>query len=272
MVVVMIKRFQKVIKRRFDQLRSILHYFLILSAVAFFSMIPDASAWAQAATFKAANGAGTVSAVRNIYITGKSRSVNDEDDDAVDDEEEDGAANNGDGNNDGVADRLQSHVASMRSLSGEYVTLVAPTGSRLVDCRVLDWPPTETSTPDVVFPQGFFEFGINDLDNPDVVALEIILHSSEVPVNYYKYGPTPDETADHWYEFLFNDETGAEIDGNTITLHFADAKRGDDNLEADGMIVGTGGPAYLNDYAGTGQDMPPMPPLPSSCFIASMFF
>jgi hypothetical protein len=320
MVVVMMK----------NQRRSISHSFLILSAFAFFSTIPDAVAQAQATTFKTANsadvieaenlrcseksavgqsrsetretgypgygvtdcryalygnhrqdagiysdnscasfninGVGTVSTVRNIYSTGKSGPVNDEDDDAVDDEEEDGVANNGDGNSDGVADRLQSHVTSMRSLSGEYVTLVAPAGSRLVDCRVLDWPPTDTSIPDVVFSQGFFEFSISDLENPDGVTLEIILHSSEVPVNYYKYGPTPDDTTDHWYEFLFNGETGAEMHGNAITLHFIDAKRGDDVLEADDMIVGTGGPAYLDDNAGTGQDMLPC------CFIASMFY
>jgi hypothetical protein len=37
-------------------------------------------------------------------------------------------------------------------------------------------------------------------------------------------------------------ETGAEIDGNIITLHFVDGNRGDDIPLQDGMIIDQGGP------------------------------
>jgi hypothetical protein len=64
------------------------------------------------------------------------------------------------------------------------------------------------------------------------------------PETYYKYGPTPVDPADHWYEFINDNETGAQINGNQITLYFADGKRGDDLPIADGRIVDLGAPAF----------------------------
>ena len=48
----------------------------------------------------------------------------------------------------------------------------------------------------------------------------------------------------HWYEFMYGTatETGAEIDGNMITLHFVDGQRGDDIPLQDGRIIDQGGP------------------------------
>jgi len=39
------------------------------------------------------------------------------------------------------------------------------------------------------------------------------------------------------------DGPGAEINGNTIILHFIDGQKGDDGLIAEGTIVDDGGPA-----------------------------
>ncbi len=60
---------------------------------------------------------------------------------------------------------------------------------------------------------------------------------------YYKYGQTTGNTTDHWYEFLFDGTTGAEINANIITLHFQDGQLGDDDLVEDGFIIDVGGPA-----------------------------
>ena len=54
---------------------------------------------------------------------------------------------------------------------------------------------------------------------------------------YYKYGPTPNNTTNHWYEFLYDGQTGAKINGNVITLYFEDGKSGDDDRTANGIIV-----------------------------------
>ena len=48
------------------------------------------------------------------------------------------------------------------------------------------------------------------------------------------------QSTDHWYEFLYDGQTGAVIVGNTITLDFVDGHRGDDDLTANGMIVDEG--------------------------------
>ena len=63
----------------------------------------------------------------------------------------------------------------------------------------------------------------------------------EKPTTYWKYGPTPGEAA-HWYEFLYDGTTGAEFNGNIITLHFVDGQRGDDDTAADGSISDDGAP------------------------------
>jgi len=65
----------------------------------------------------------------------------------------------------------------------------------------------------------------------------------EVTANtYYKFGSTPDKPTPHWYEFLFDGTTGAEIIDDRILLHFMDGQRGDDDLMADGEIIDWGGP------------------------------
>ena len=53
----------------------------------------------------------------------------------------------------------------------------------------------------------------------------------------FKYGPTPDNSEAHWYEYLYDGETGAEINGNVVTLHLVDGKRGDSDLVVNGAIV-----------------------------------
>ena len=47
---------------------------------------------------------------------------------------------------------------------------------------------------------------------------------------------TPNDAINHWYEFLYDGETGAKINGNVITLYFVDGKRGDDDLLANGIL------------------------------------
>ncbi|MCP4748443.1 MAG: hypothetical protein GY874_20265 [Desulfobacteraceae bacterium] len=61
----------------------------------------------------------------------------------------------------------------------------------------------------------------------------------------YKYGPSPDDPTDHWYEFMYNNQTGAQINGNILTLHFADGQTGDDILVADGMVIDIGAPVFI---------------------------
>ena len=59
---------------------------------------------------------------------------------------------------------------------------------------------------------------------------------------YYKYGPTHAQPAPHWYAFMYDGQTGAEIFDNRIVLHFMDGQRGDNDLWSNGIIVDPGAP------------------------------
>ena len=56
----------------------------------------------------------------------------------------------------------------------------------------------------------------------------------------------------HWYEFLYDGQTGNEINGNVITLHFVDVMRGDDDLTSNGIIVDIGESAVAVKTSGGG--------------------
>jgi hypothetical protein len=107
--------------------------------------------------------------------------------------------------------------------------------------------PSATDFPsDVKFPYGFFEFTIHVLNPGDATKMTLYLPIGVNPTTYYKYGPTPDDPTDHWYEFMYNSQTltGAEINGNVVTLYFVDGQWGDDDLTANASIIDQGGPGF----------------------------
>lgn len=179
------------------------------------------------------------------------------DEDGVPDAIEDGAPNGGDGNNDGVPDSTQPNVTSLPNTEGAYVTLAVPEGLGLANVAATDNPSPGDMPMGAEFPAGFLTFEVTGLEPGASVAVQIILHTPpESGVNsYWKYGATPDLAAAHWYEFMFDGTTGAEIAGNLITLHFQDGARGDADVTADGVVTDPGAPAlYTGDDSG--QDIP----------------
>jgi hypothetical protein len=147
-----------------------------------------------------------------------------------------------DGNDDGMADHVQDNVCSLPSCDGQsYLTLSCPDACWLENVGAVD-NPSPDNAPMVRFPCQFFEFEIKGLANGGATTLTIYLPAGVSYDTYWKYGPTPDDHQSHWYEFIFDGKTGAEISGSVITLHFMDSKRGDDDLTANGSIVDQGGP------------------------------
>jgi hypothetical protein len=67
---------------------------------------------------------------------------------------------------------------------------------------------------------------------------------------YYVFGPTADSTTPHWYEFLYDGLTGAEIIGSHVTRHFVDGQRGDSDLEVNGASADPGAPAHKTNISG----------------------
>ncbi|MFH0791036.1 MAG: choice-of-anchor U domain-containing protein [Candidatus Omnitrophota bacterium] len=173
----------------------------------------------------------------------------DNDNDGVADQEEqgpDGTESNYDGNLDSIPDSQQENVASIHSYDNEsYVTLVSSSETILENVQAVDNPSPADAPEAINFPYGFFDFTMNDVMSGGAASLTIYLTEEEFPATYYKYGPTPQEPVSHWYEFLYDGQTGAEIAGNIITLHFVDGQRGDDDLAANGTIVDKGGPGYI---------------------------
>jgi hypothetical protein len=179
----------------------------------------------------------------------------DNDGDGVPDGEEQGPLGNDpayDGNGDGIPDCQQNNVVSCHSHDGqEYVTLAC--FQPISNVAAMDNPSQADSPSGIDFPYGFFEFTII-LQNPgDSVIVTLYLPAGTNPSTYYRYGPTPSDATEHWYEYLYDGQTGAEINGNVITLHFVDGIRGDDDLIADGTIIDQGGPGVVSQSPGGGS-------------------
>src|SRR5262249_23634643 len=102
----------------------------------------------------------------------------------------------------------------------------------------------------VEFPFGLVEFTVRDVAPGGVTVGSLSLppvSAAERITSYWKFGPTTDNPAPHWYEFLFDPATGtgARIEGDTIFLDLRDGglRSGDDGPD-DGRILGVGGPGF----------------------------
>lgn len=134
----------------------------------------------------------------------------------------------------------------------DFVGLVLDDGN--LTANVTRNSPDDESEPrGLLFSLGYYSFQVTKVDPGQAVTIEMTFPDGAVPDTYYKYGPTPDDPEDHWYEFLYDGTTGAVIDGNVITLHLVDGDRGDDDLTANGTINDPGGPAYFVDPASGGS-------------------
>jgi len=176
-----------------------------------------------------------------------------EDNDGVTDQEEQGPDGNDifyDGNGDGNPDWFQANVTSLHSHDGsKYVTLSCPEG-QLLENIVAEANPSPSDTPGgVAFPVGFYNFTITGLEAGGATTLTLNLPAGETVNSYWKYGPTPDNPSNHWYNFMYDEVTGtgAVINGNEIVLHFVDGQRGDDILTPDAKIIEPGAPGFTNN-------------------------
>ncbi|MBE0651929.1 MAG: T9SS type A sorting domain-containing protein [Bacteroidales bacterium] len=83
------------------------------------------------------------------------------------------------------------------------------------------------------------------------------LPQGAVITDYYKYGQTPVLPLPHWYQFMYDSQTGAEIiQPNVIDLHFIDGERGDNDITVNGFIVDPGGPVGSVSDVEDGEGLP----------------
>jgi hypothetical protein len=177
--------------------------------------------------------------------------------DGVSDTEEsgpDGQDENYDGNNDGLPDSQQSNVASLHSYdNSEYVNVETSHGINLQDVSAEDNPSPEDQPEDFEFPIGFFDFTLTGIDTAGSATVTLHIPDGMAPETYYKYAKTKDNPEPHWYEFLYDEETGADIKTDRIILHFVDGARGDEDLAENGAIKDIGGPAIQKEAIGIRQ-------------------
>jgi len=93
------------------------------------------------------------------------------------------------------------------------------------------------------FSNGFAGFEIAGIAPGSAASVTETYAAGLTAETYYVFGPTADYSTPHWYEFLNDGMTGAEINGNLVMLHFIDGQRGDSDLEVNGAIVDPGAPA-----------------------------
>ncbi|MCK4459069.1 MAG: dockerin type I repeat-containing protein, partial [Methanosarcinales archaeon] len=87
---------------------------------------------------------------------------------------------------------------------------------------------------------GFFSFEVTGISSGESVNIPMAFPEN-VPAGteYWKYGPTPDDAAPHWYQIPVSDDDGDRI----IVITLTDGGIGDDDLAANGVIVDDGGPS-----------------------------
>jgi photosystem II stability/assembly factor-like uncharacterized protein len=92
--------------------------------------------------------------------------------------------------------------------------------------------------PPVNFPCDLFSFNITGLTPGQKVSITVTF-PNPVPTDaeYWKYGPTLENPAPHWYQVPLQDNDG----DNVIILEFQDGGIGDNDLTADGVIMEPGG-------------------------------
>jgi hypothetical protein len=181
------------------------------------------------------------------------------DTDGVSDAVENGAPNGGDGNGDHIPDSQQDNVASLPdSTDGQFVTLASDPSTYLAEVKATLNPSPSDVPPGYEFPLGFFTFELfgpffstvggvkKQVDSTFVDLISPIELPPPPNFHYYRYGKTPDHQSDHWYDFTYDGQTGAELlSTHEIRLHFVDGGRGDDDLMENGVIMDAGGPAIL---------------------------
>lgn len=180
---------------------------------------------------------------------------------------ENSAPNKGDANFDGIVDSTQNNVASFMS-QNNYLTLVTLDNTRLKAVNVLELNKLAPAPDNIDFSMGVLDFELS-LSAPGTTVVGLILPAGVIAETYYMYGPTPDDTNPHWYEFMYDEisGTGAIIYGDVsftsatdgtrfsrsvIKLIFKDGSRGDADLMINGKILDAGGPviAANNDSSG----------------------
>ncbi|MEM7475748.1 MAG: PKD domain-containing protein [Planctomycetota bacterium] len=172
------------------------------------------------------------------------------DGDGVSDPDEDGASVDGDRNHDGLADRLQADVASLRNQNGDVFTVEATVeknqSATLGSVAFVD-QDTSGLPSGVTLPHGTIGFEVHGLPSDKAIDITILLPEDSEANSFYLFGRGNGSANEEWYLFDFDGRTGAERRDDRIILHFESGQRGDDGWLTDGVLKVVGAPAVSTE-------------------------
>ncbi len=149
-----------------------------------------------------------------------------------------------DSDNDGIEDRLQSNLASVRLADPEAqysVTLAVPQGLRLSDVSAASAPPPEQAPAGAEFPVGVLSFAVEGVSPGGTTTVIIYMPPGTQADAYYKQN----RTSGLWE--LYEDASFVDRNGDgtpDIVLTLTDGGPGDDDGQVNGRIVDPGLPAF----------------------------
>ncbi len=156
-----------------------------------------------------------------------------------------------DGNNDEIPDLEQDNAASFHNFdSSAYVTMSTDPGIHLMNVTAADNPSPDDQPVDIEFPLGFFDFSIAGMGIAGSASVSLYVPEDFIPDTYYKFGKEYVYSDPWWYEFVYDDASGAEFQSNRIVLHFIDGVKGDDDLSENAFITDIGGPGTFSSSIG----------------------
>ena len=211
------------------------------------------------------------SPVLTINLTGDT----DKDVDGIPSTVEQLAPNNGDGNNDDIADEIQNNVASFTVGTDTQITLVSDNANLLLSTGAYATEDNEPATilldiivndvpaefpTDEDFDLGAYDFSIKvigDIDeDTDLLFVDVaVFLPIDVYVDkFYRFGPTPDNSVPHLYDFTFDNttglgarslgpreitdpKTGNTVERNVVIIRYLDGGLGDDDMTQNGFIA-----------------------------------
>lgn len=158
----------------------------------------------------------------------------------------------GDGDGDGTPDSQQPNVCSFPSVTSHWITLATASSNTLVGVQPGGPPEFDSLPAGYSFPVGAISFGVTGFVAGATISVTNLFHDAVNLSTVFAYGPTSGNPQPHWYEFLFDGNTGAQLALDQFILTFLDGQRGDHDLQTNGVITTLIAPAFLT---------PPIPTL-----------